>query len=134
MGDHVHYDVAEAERIMRAGIRQTNQEAFRRADGDLDRELVKLQGNLEDMTVAAAVWGMRCVNEMATEEVAAEALGYVIGNIIWSFAINSSEPPVDAFNRVLRSVWIAAEAAAHGEYDGYVDGQTTVSAAKSGRA
>lgn len=134
MADHVHFDLIEAERQMRAGIRQTNIEAMSRARGDWDRELVKLQGNLEDMVVAAGIFGMRCLNEMATERVATDALGYMIGNIMWSFAQNCEGDTVDVFDRIMRCVWISAEQCNSGDQDGVVEGQTLISATKSGRA
>lgn len=90
-----HFDLVSAEKAIRADLQRVIAEALRMASTDDDRALVRLQAGLEDLTVAFALWDMGRMNNGGDREdpAAAEALGYVLGNMIASFVRNSGGHP-----------------------------------------
>ncbi len=133
---HIHFDLKAAEKALRDGIRSTIAEGMRLAPSDADRELVRLQGDLEDFTVAFALWDMRRLNDggQRADQAAADALGYSIGNLIASFVENSGGGDA-TLDLVMQSLWRACTVRLSGSDDSdAILSSTSIQAMQSGSA
>lgn len=136
MNKHTHFDLVSAEKALRAGIQNTIAEAMRRASSEEDRHLVRLQAELENFQVAFALWDMGRLNSGGerADPVAANALGYMIGNSIASFVQNSGGGE-DFLDLVMESLWHSCMARLSGELvEEAVNSQVTVDAMQGGNA
>jgi hypothetical protein len=126
MSRPTHFDLASAEKTIRASIKNTIAEAMRLASSAEDRELVRLQGGLEDFTVAFALWDMDRLNNGGerNDPTAADALGYTIGNAIASFVDNSGGGDA-ILDVVLGALWHSCNARLSGAGDGRAVFSTT---------
>ena len=91
---HHHYDLAAAE----AAIRHTLANAAKRAKESVgpdpeDRQLVDAQTDLHEAMLQTCLWDMRRQNNGVEDDIAAQALGYTLGSIIFSVAISSGDAP-----------------------------------------
>ena len=89
---HRHYDVAAAE----AAIRQTLANAAKHAEESVgpdpeNRQLVDAQTDLHEAMLQTCLWDMRRQNNGIDDDIAAQALGYTLGSIIFSVAISSGD-------------------------------------------
>lgn len=136
MNKHTHFDLVAAEKSLRAGMQSTIAEAMRRAPSDDDRTLVRLQGDLEDFTIAFALWDMGRINNggQAADPIAADALGYTIGNAIASFVQNSNGGQA-IFDMVMESLWRSCMSRLNDEVEeGAINTQTEIPAMQGGNA
>ena len=114
---HVDFDLAAAERQIREFIKKQHEKAAEHAVDDDGRELVRVQGGLHDMVVAATLWGLRCRGEQVNPAISAKALGTMIGGVICTFADNMTD--IDsAIDDVLDAIEDTF-AVFSGENDGY---------------
>ena len=91
---HNHYDLAAAE----AAIRQTLANTAKRAKESVgpdpeNRQLVDAQTDLHEAMLQTCLWDMRRQNNGIDDDIAAQALGYTLGSIIFSVAISSGDAP-----------------------------------------
>lgn len=91
---HRHYDLAAAE----VAIRQTLGNAAKHAKENVgpdpeDRQLVDAQTDLHEAMLQTCLWDIRRQNNGVDDDIAAKALGYTLGSIIFSVAISSGDAP-----------------------------------------
>lgn len=87
-----HFDIAEAERVIRAKNEAVIAAALANAPDDETRRFIQLQGDLSALQREAVLWTMRSVNRHADFEMMANALGRSVGNIIRDFCRHTSDP------------------------------------------
>ena len=129
----VHFDLAAAEKSIRAHLAASKQEAMRLADCDDGRQLVELQCGLDGVIVATALWQMRCANEGASSRLMIEAFGNIIGTEIASFAGNFDHP-IDTVNKLMELIAEAVAATINGGAEGAVTGKVRIDGVVGGRA
>lgn len=134
MTSHIHYDLASAEKSIRAGFEQMNTAAMPPEMTDADREYVRIQIDLQEVQIQFALWHLRCINEGASVDTLIKAAGHAIGTMLWSFADNTEFEPVDVLNEALAT---AAETVVTFIHGGSADARiskTTVNGDAGGHA
>ena len=121
---HHHFDLVAAE----AAIRKTLAEAARHAmehvgAGREDRQLVELQTDLHEAMLQTCMWDMRRQNNGADDDIAAQALGYTLGSIIFSVAVSSGDAPA-TMTGIMQAI---AKSIMDKHIGGNVDGATSAS-------
>lgn len=90
---HQHYDLVAAEAAIRKTLAEAARHAMEHVGADReDRQLVELQTDLHEAMLQTCMWDMRRRNNGADDDIAAQALGYTLGGIIFSVAISSGDP------------------------------------------
>lgn len=91
---HRHYDIAAAEAAIRQTLANAAKHAKESAGPDPeDRQLVDAQTDLHEAMLQMCLWDMRRQNNGIDDDIAAQALGYTLGSIIFSVAISSGDAP-----------------------------------------
>jgi hypothetical protein len=117
--DHVHYDMTEAERTIRASFVGMNDMPRPSSMKKRDHQFVDAQIDCQETQVQFALWQLRQVNKGVDIELLIQAAGAAIGSMLWSFADNTEFEPTDVLNAILEK---AAETIAH-----HIDGNSTAS-------
>lgn len=90
---HHHFDLVAAEAAIRKTLAEAARHAMEHVGADReDRQLVELQTDLHEAMLQTCMWDMRRQNNGADDDIAAQALGYTLGSIIFSVAISSGDP------------------------------------------
>lgn len=103
MSKHVHYDLAAAEKSMRAGFKEMNDAPRPETMTEADKAFVRMQIDLQEVQVQFGLWHLRRLNECADEDAVISAVGHAIGTMLWSFADNTQFEPMDVVQDLLAS-------------------------------
>lgn len=91
---HRHYDIAAAEAAIRQTLANAAKHAKESAGPDPEnRQLVDAQTDLHEAMLQMCLWDMRRQNNGIGDDIAAQALGYTLGSIIFSVAVSSGDAP-----------------------------------------
>nr|WP_295465266.1 hypothetical protein [Mesorhizobium sp.] len=136
MTGHVHFDVAEAERQLRAGRARAFEAAI---DGVVDpdtRAFLMLQHDLLETEISAALWLIRSRNAGAVHVMAANALGAALGQIMFMAEMNlRGDSIADIVATVTaQTVEDCREHMAGGTPEGCSFGKSTIVSKPGGRA
>ena len=89
---HSHYDLAAAEAAIRQTLANAAKHAKESAGPDPEnRQLVDAQTDLHEAMLQTCLWDMRRQNNGIGDDIAAQALGYTLGSIIFSVAVSSGD-------------------------------------------
>lgn len=134
MNQHVHYDLAAAEKLIRSGFEDMNAAPQPEAMTDRDREFVRVQIDLQEAQVQFALWHLRRINDYAEIDVIVRAAGHAVGTMLWSLANNSDYEPVDVIQEILSTAAETIGALIHGGGPAVRTCQTTVRSETGGNA
>lgn len=87
-----HYDLAAAERAIRAQQEAMFDAAEARAGDDTTRRFLALQRELSFLPREVALWTMRSENAGVDEEMMLNAIGRVLGTVLMNLCANADEP------------------------------------------
>lgn len=88
----VHFDLAEAEAVMRKNMEAVEAKAMAAATNDNDREVVRLQVGLREIPLRSTLWQIECLNREISDGTMAVIFGSVIGNALRTMIANVEDP------------------------------------------
>ena len=132
---HHHFDLVAAEAAIRKTLAEAARHAMKHVGADReDRQLVELQTDLHEAMLQTCMWDMRRRNNGADDDIAAQALGYTLGGIIFSVAISSGDPSATMtgiFQAISKSIHDKLQG---GEIEGATSASVHIRPVAAGRA
>lgn len=121
---HHHFDLVAAEAAIRKTLANAAKHAKESAGPDPEnRQLVDAQTDLHEAMLQMCLWDMRRQNNGIDDDIAAQALGYTLGSIIFSVAVSSGDAPA-TMTGIMQAI---AKSIMDKHIGGNVDGATSAS-------
>lgn len=121
---HHHFDLVAAEAAIRKTLAEAARHAMEHVGADReDRQLVDAQIDLHEAMLQMCLWDMRRQNNGIDDDIAAQALGYTLGSIIFSVAVSSGDAPA-TMTGIMQAI---AKSIMDKHIGGNVDGATSAS-------